>query len=116
MALPPAPSLKGLGGYPNTILGWSNPTRNVHSLLPPLDTEDLKPTQFKETFKRVNRKTLPQYVQGGMSRVDMLLRQPDLTIEQVGRAVGCTCASRFSALFTRETGMLPSEFRKTLRP
>lgn len=51
-----------------------------------------------------------------MSRADMLLRQPDLTIEQVGRAVGCTCASRFSALLTRETGMLPSEFRKTLRP
>ena len=66
MASPQAPPLKGLGGYPKTILGWSNPTRNtrnVHSLLPPLDTEDLKPTQFKETFKKVNRKTLPQYVQ-----------------------------------------------------
>ena len=108
MALPPAPSLKGLGGYPNTILGRSNPTRNVHSLLPPLDTEDLKPTQFKETFKRVNRKPLTQYVQGGMSRADMLLRQPDLTIEQVGRAVGCTCASRFSALFHARPECFPA--------
>ena len=111
MASPQAPPLKGLGGYPKTILGWSNPTRNtrnVHSLLPPLDTEDLKPTQFKETFKRVNRKLLTQYVQGGMSRVDMLLRQPDLTIEQVGRAVGCTCASRFSALFHARPECFPA--------
>ena len=77
----------------------------------------MSPTKFKETFKRANGKTLTQYVQERrMSRAEMLLRQPDLTIEQVGRAVGYTCASRFSALFKRETGMLPSEFRRTLRP
>ena len=77
----------------------------------------MSPTKFKETFKRANGKTLTQYVQERrMSRAEMLLRQPGLTIEQVGRAVGYTCASRFSALFKRETGMLPSEFRRTLRP
>lgn len=77
----------------------------------------MSPTKFKETFKRANGKTLTQYVQERrMNRAEMLLRQPGLTIEQVGRAVGYTCASRFSALFKRETGMLPSEFRRTLRP
>ena len=38
----------------------------------------------------------------------------DLTIEQVGRAVGYTCPSRFSALFKREVGVRPSDLRKAL--
>lgn len=76
----------------------------------------MSPTKFKETFKRVNGKTLTQYVQGRrMSQAELLLRQGDLTIAQVGRAVGYTCASRFSTLFRREVGMLPSEFRRTLQ-
>ena len=75
----------------------------------------MSPTKFKETFKRVTGTTLTRYVQGRrMSQAELLLRQGDLTIEQVGRAVGYTCASRFSALFKREVGMLPSEFRRTL--
>lgn len=49
-----------------------------------------------------------------MSRAELLLRQGDLTIEQVGRSVGYTCAGRFSALFKREIGMLPSEYRRRL--
>ena len=75
----------------------------------------MSPTKFKAAFKRANGKTVTQYVQGRrMSQAELLLRQPDLTIEQVGRAVGYNCASRFSALFRREVGMLPSEYRKTL--
>ena len=75
----------------------------------------MSPTKFKETFLKVNGKTLTQYVQGRrMSQAELLLRQGDLTIEQVARSVGYTCASRFSELFRREVGMLPSEFRKTL--
>ena len=75
----------------------------------------MSPTKFKETFRKVNGKTLTQYVQGRrMSQAELLLRQGDLTIEQVARSVGYTCASRFSELFRREVGMLPSEFRKTL--
>ncbi|WP_314041256.1 hypothetical protein [Slackia exigua] len=34
----------------------------------------------------------------------------------MARSVGYTCTSRFSELFRREVGMLPSEYRKTLRP
>ena len=75
----------------------------------------MSPTKFKETFKRLNGQTVFRYVQGRrMSRAELLLRQGDLTIEQVGRSVGYTCASRFSALFKREIGMLPSEYRRRL--
>ena len=75
----------------------------------------MSPTKFKETFKRLNGQTVIRYVQGGrMSRAELLLRQGNLTIEQVGRSVGYTCASRFSALFKREVGMLPSEYRRRL--
>ena len=38
----------------------------------------------------------------------------NLSIEQVAHAVGYTCASRFSELFRRETGLLPSEYRRGL--
>ena len=75
----------------------------------------MSPTKFKETFKRLNGQTVFRYVQGRrMSRAELLLRQGNLTIEQVGRSVGYTCASRFSALFKREVGMLPSEYRRRL--
>ena len=75
----------------------------------------MSPTKFKETFKRLNGQTVIRYVQGRrMSRAELLLRQGDLTIEQVGRSVGHTCASCFSALFKREIGMLPSEYRRRL--
>lgn len=73
----------------------------------------MSPTKFKETFKRVNGMTVTRYVQGKrVSQAELLLRQNDLSIEQVARAVGYSCPSHFSALFKREVGMLPSEFRK----
>ena len=76
----------------------------------------MSPTKFKETFKCVNGMTVTRYVQGRrMSQAELLLRQDDFTIEQIARAVGYTCASRFSALFKREVDMLPSEFRKMLK-
>lgn len=73
------------------------------------------PTKFKECFKAVTGQTLTCYIQGRrMSQAESLLRQRDLTIDQVARAVGYTCPSRFSELFRRETGLLPSEFRRGL--
>lgn len=74
----------------------------------------MSPTKFKETFKRVNGMTVTRYVQARrVSQAEQLLRQSDLSIGQVARAVGYSCPSHFSALFKREVGMLPSEFRKT---
>lgn len=75
----------------------------------------MSPTKFKECFKAVTGSTLTQYVQTRrISQAESLLRMPDLSIDQVAHAVGYTCASRFSELFRRETGLLPSEYRKGL--
>ncbi len=69
-------------------------------------------TKFKGCFKAVTGSTVTAYVQSRrISQAEQLLRQPDLSIEQVARTVGYTCASRFAELFRRETGLLPSEYR-----
>ncbi|WP_273088626.1 AraC family transcriptional regulator [Cryptobacterium curtum] len=76
----------------------------------------MSPTKFKSCFKAVTGSTMTTYIQSRrMSMAESLLHQPDLTIEQVARAVGYTCTSRFSELYQRETGMLPSELRKILQ-
>lgn len=72
----------------------------------------MSPTKFKGCFKAITGSTVTEYVQGRrISQAEQLLRQPDLSIEQVARTVGYTCASRFAELFRRETGLLPSEYR-----
>lgn len=76
----------------------------------------MSPTKFKECFKVVTGSTLTGYMQSRrISQAEQLLRQPDLSIEQVARTVGYACASRFSELFRRETGMLPREYRSGMR-
>lgn len=76
----------------------------------------MSPTKFKECFKAVTGSTLTNYIQSRrISQAELLLHQPTLSIEQVAHAVGYSCTSRFSTLFRRETGMLPSEYRKGLR-
>lgn len=75
----------------------------------------MSPTKFKESFRIETGSTFTAYVQRRrVSMAESLLRQPDLTIAQVARAVGYTCSGRFSKIFQRETGMLPSEYRNTL--
>jgi AraC-like DNA-binding protein len=76
----------------------------------------MSPTKFKECFKAVTGSTLTQHVQlRRMNLAESLLQQPSLSVEQVARAVGYTCTSRFSELFRREIGLLPSEYRAQLR-
>lgn len=74
------------------------------------------PTKFKQCFKAVTGSTLTRYVQSRrISLAEALLRQTDLSIEQVARAAGYTCASHFSELFHRETGMPPSAYRANFK-
>lgn len=74
------------------------------------------PTKFKECFKAVTGSTLTQYIQGRrICQAELLLRQPEFSIEQIAHAVGYSCAGRFSELFRREIGLLPSEYRSELR-
>lgn len=75
----------------------------------------MSPTKFKSTFKLVTGMTVIGYVQSRrMSQAEQLMRRDDLTIGQIAHAVGYACAGRFSAVFKREVGMLPSEFRKSV--
>ena len=75
----------------------------------------MSPTKFKECFKAVTGCTLTQYIQRRrISQAEQMLHQPSFSIEQISRAVGYTCVSRFSELFRRETGLLPSEYRRGL--
>lgn len=73
-------------------------------------------TKFKESFRQVASASVTQYIQRRrMGLAEQLLRQQDLSIAQVAKAVGYSCASRFSELFRRETGMSPSEYREVLK-
>lgn len=73
----------------------------------------MSPTKFKACFRAETGLSVTSYIQQRrVSMAEALLRQPDLSIAQVGRAVGYTCASRFSEIFRRETGLLPSEYRQ----
>ena len=75
----------------------------------------MSPTKFKECFKAVTGCTLTQYIQRRrISQAEQMLHQPTLSIELISHAVGYTCVSRFSELFRRETGLLPSEYRRGL--
>lgn len=75
----------------------------------------MSPTKFKECFKAVTGCTLTQYIQRRrIAQAEQMLHQPDLSIGQISYAVGYTCVSRFSELFRRETGLLPSEYRRGL--
>ena len=75
----------------------------------------MSPTKFKECFKAVTGCTLTQYIQRRrISQAEQMLHQPSLSVELISHAVGYTCVSRFSELFRRETGLLPSEYRKGL--
>ena len=75
------------------------------------------PTKFKADFRAANGCTVGQYIQASrMSRAEALLRDSDLAIGRIGRLVGYRCASRFSQLFKREKGMLPSDFRRARSP
>ena len=75
----------------------------------------MSPTKFNECFNAVTGCTLTQYIQHRrISQAEQMLYQPSLSIGQISHAVGYTCVSRFSELFRRETGLLPSEYRREL--
>jgi AraC-like DNA-binding protein len=70
-------------------------------------------TKFKSTFRRYHGCTVTEYLhQRRMSQAEHLLSDTDLTIGQIAQTVGYSCASRFSVLFRRSTGILPGEYRK----
>ena len=73
-------------------------------------------TKFKKLFKWINRCSVTEYVTDRrLSQAESLLKQTDLTIEQIARSVGYSNPSRFAALFKKTTGIFPSDFRKMVK-
>ena len=73
-------------------------------------------TKFKTLFKEINHCTVTEYVtERRLSQAERLLSGTDFTIEQIATAVGYSNPSRFAALFKKNTGIFPSDYRKMSR-
>ena len=72
-------------------------------------------TKLKVSFRQMYGCTITEYIQHRrMAQAEQLLARTDLSIGQIAQSVGYASASRFSALFRRDTGMLPSEYRRIM--
>lgn len=69
-------------------------------------------TKLKYTFKQVYKCTLSQYILNKkMSHAEHLLSHTDLSIQQISQIVGYKRASSFSQSFSKNTGLLPRNYR-----
>lgn len=70
-------------------------------------------TKLKSTFKEIYRCTITEYIQHRrMVQAEHFLANTDISIGQIAHIVGYHSASRFSELFRKNTGLLPSIYRK----
>ena len=111
----------GEGRYPAEQL---ETVRRVHELL----TENLdrrytidelsrrfliNPSSLKETFKAVYGKSLAAHIkEHRMERASELLRDTSLSVAEIAERVGYENQSKFSAEFKKQTGRLPTEYRR----
>lgn len=70
-------------------------------------------TKLKYSFKRAYHCTITEYIQNKrMAQAEYLISNTDFSINQIAQIVGYNHAGRFSSLFKRCTGLLPSQYRK----
>ena len=75
----------------------------------------INPSSLKETFKAVYGKSLAAHIkEHRMELASELLRGTDLSIAEISERVGYENQSKFSAEFKKQTGKLPSEYRRFL--
>ena len=73
----------------------------------------MNPTTLKNTFKEVYGVSIAAHIKGHrMDRAARLLRETELTVAEVARAVGYDSQSRFTAAFKSVFQVLPREYRK----
>ncbi len=69
-------------------------------------------TKLKSAFKQMHQCTITEYIQHRrMGQAEHLLTHTGLSIGQVAKVVGYDTPGRFSELFKKSTGLLPSEYR-----
>ena len=74
-------------------------------------------TKLKYTFKEAYKTTVFEYILNKrLSQAEHLLANTDLHINQISQIVGYKNASSFSAIFRKNTGLLPNEYRKLAMP
>jgi AraC-like DNA-binding protein len=73
-------------------------------------------TKLKKAFRDVHECTLTDYLkQQRVLEAKRLLRETDLPIADIARAMGYLAGGRFAILFRHMTGYLPSEYRHFFR-
>jgi AraC family transcriptional regulator len=70
---------------------------------------------FERAFRQSTGSSPHAYVMDGrLHRArDLLINQPELPIEQIALRLGFSSSSHFSSAFRRQTGLTPTDFRKT---
>ena len=72
--------------------------------------------RFTHNFKSATGVPPYQYVlRTRLDRAKQMLRQTDLSVLDIAYAVGCQSISRFNALFRRELGTTPTNYRASFR-
>ena len=73
----------------------------------------INPSSLKETFKAVYGKSLAAHIkEHRMERASELLRDTSLSVAEIAERVGYENQSKFSAEFKKQTGRLPTEYRR----
>jgi AraC family transcriptional regulator len=89
---------------------------NVH-LSDLAKTAAMSPYYFARLFKSSTGVSPYQYVaQRRIARAKELLRNPEITVFEVGVRVGYADAKHFRTLFRRAVGVCPSDFREAATP
>jgi AraC-like DNA-binding protein len=71
---------------------------------------------FHREFVRVYAVTPNKFVQlKRIEKVRLLLRNPEVSVEEAIASVGVTDVPSFRKVFRRELGLSPAEYRKRLR-
>jgi AraC-like DNA-binding protein len=72
-------------------------------------------TKLKTLFKKIHGLTITEYIQHRrISHAEMVLSNTDLPIITVAQSVGYHSPGRFAKLFQKDTGLLPSEYKKMI--
>ena len=74
----------------------------------------MNPTTLKQVFKSVYGTSLAAHMkEHRMGKAAQLLRETELSVAEIARAVGYESQSKFTAAFKEYFGRLPKEYRKT---
>ena len=74
-------------------------------------------TKLRASFKQAYGSTITEYIQNRrMAHAEYLLVKTEFPISQVAQAVGYNHGGRFAALFKKNTGFSPEEYRKVMQP